>query len=600
MQRTDVIEIEAAGSLAGAFRERVARSGERDAYVQFDPRSGEWRRYSWRQTADDVARWQSAIRREGLSPGDRLAVMMENRREWVIYDQATLGLGLVTVPLYPNDRGQNVAYILRDAGVRLLLIEGQSQWETLGAVRDQLPANLVIKSLEPVVSVAGEATPESLVDWVPATAEAPLETCATALDDLATIVYTSGTTGRPKGVMLSHRNILWNARASLKTIDVFPDDLMLSFLPLSHMLERMAGYYLPILAGSSVAYARSVAQLAEDLVTVRPTILISVPRIFERVHAKIHSKLEEDSAVARWIFNLAVDVGWRRFEYAQKRAGGSPLLLLWPVLEKIVAAKVQAKLGGRLRFAVSGGAPLSPEIARMFIGLGISIQQGYGLTETSPVISANSLKDNQPASVGSPLEGVEVKIGEHQELITRSPSVMLGYWNDPVATANTVDAEGWLRTGDQVRFEDRHIYITGRLKEIIVLANGEKVAPADMEMAIALDDLVEQVLVIGEGRPYLCALIVPEAQAWLSLCNGFGLDPAGEESYVDGRVVGVVLERVQRQLLSFPGYAQIRRVALLREPWGIENGMMTPTMKLRRTRILDHCAPAVGTLYQGH
>ena len=600
VQSTDVIEIEAAGSLAGAFRERVARSGERDAYVQFDGRSGEWRHYSWRETADEVARWQSAIRRQGLSTGDRVAVMMPNRREWVVFDQAALGLGLVTVPLYPNDRGQNVAYILRDAGVRLLLIEGQSQWEILGAVRDQLPEDLVIKSLEPVEPFGDGPTPEPPADWLPERAEGPLETRDMALDDLATIVYTSGTTGRPKGVMLSHRNILWNARASLRTIDVFPDDLMLSFLPLSHMLERMAGYYLPILAGSSVAYARSVTQLAEDLVAIRPTILVSVPRIFERVHAKIHLKLEEDSAVARGIFNLAVDVGWRRFEHAQKRAGWSPLLLLWPLLEKIVAAKVQAKLGGRLRFAVSGGAPLSPEIARMFIGLGISIQQGYGLTETSPVISANSLTDNQPASVGAPLEGVEVRVGEHQELITRSPSVMLGYWNDPAATAKTVDAEGWLRTGDQVRLEDGHIYVTGRLKEIIVLANGEKVAPADMEMAIALDDLIEQVLVVGEGRPYLSALIVPEAQAWEVLCSELGLDPAGDESYGDVRVENAILERVQRQLEHFPGYARIRRVALLREPWGIENGMMTPTMKLRRTRILDHCAPTVDALYEGH
>ncbi len=595
---TDIISSERAGTLAGLFRERCKRSPDATAYIQYDDTEEDWKTFSWRETADDVSRWQQALLKEGLEAGDRVALMLRNRREWVIFDQAALGLGLVTVPIFPNDRADNVAYILNHADARLLLIEGQDQWQELQTVADQLTGLTRIVSLIPV-----DSAPWPLFvtagDWLPR-GSFELITKDSNVDALATIVYTSGTTGRPKGVMLSHRNILWNVSAALNVIAIYPQDLFLSFLPLSHTLERTAGYYLPIMAGSGVAYARSIPQLADDFLSVKPTILISVPRIFERVYGKIQAKLEEGPALARFLFTSAEDIGWRRFLHQQKREAWSPQFLLWPLFDKLVAHKIKQKLGGRLRFAVCGGAALTNGVARLFVGLGIPIVQGYGLTETSPIISANTLAENIPSSVGKPLPGVEVRIGANDELLTRSPSVMLGYWKNPDATATTIDDEGWLYTGDQVRMEGGHIFITGRLKEIIVLSSGEKAPPGDMEMTISLDGLFEQILVVGEGRPFLTALAVLDPDRYAKLAADLGLDAADSKTRNDPVLKKVLIECIGGHLHRFPGYARIIDIAVVDEPWSIENGLMTPTMKLRRNRILERHASDVEQLYEGH
>lgn len=603
MSSTDVIPLDAAPTLAAAFIERARRSPDATAYIQYQQQSDSWRHYTWQQTARDICRWRDALLKEQLKTGDRVAVMLRNCREWVMFDQAAQILGLVTVPLYTNDRPDNIGYILRDAGVRLLLVEDINALLAAPILEKQLAGLVrVISVVEPAASQLG-TTAVQLDHWLNQSADLVAEDLQPVIenpDSLATIIYTSGTTGRPKGVMLSHANILQNATGCLRMIDIFTDDLMLSFLPLSHTLERSLGYYLPILAGSQVAFSRSIPQLAEDMQQVKPTILISVPRIFERIFHRINSKLQQDKPTVRWLFRKTTDIGWHNFEYRQQRTGWSPALLLWPLMEKLVAAKVQQRLGGRLRFAVSGGAPLAPDIARFFIGLGIRIQQGYGLTETSPVISANPLEDNLPASVGCPLEGIELKIGENDELLTRSPSVMLGYWKDPEGTRKVLGDDGWLHTGDQARIENDHLFITGRLKEIIVLANGEKVSPADMELAISMDKICEQVLVIGEGRPYLVALLVPNAEQFASLAGSLGMDPESEEISADQRIETSLLAMLQSHLASFPGYAQIRRLGVVREPWDIEHGLMTPTMKLRRERILDRYNDLVEQLYAGH
>ena len=599
MHRTDVITPEQANTLPGAFRVRARRTPDAVAYVQYDENSESWKSYSWAETESEILRWREALSRDGLKPGDRVAMMLRNCREWVIYDQAALGLGLVTVPIYTNDRPQNIGYILDDAGVRVLLIEGKEQWRGLREIHSQLAGLTRVVSLEPVQETASSSTVTHAAQWLPDTPGA-VEGPQIDPDGLASIVYTSGTTGKPKGVMLSHNNFLWNVWASLKMIDFYPDDRMLSFLPLSHALERTGGYYLPVIAGCSVAYARSVLQLADDLLAIKPTILISVPRIFERVYGRIQEKLHAGPAISRKLFESAVNIGYRRFEQRQGRADWSPSLLAWPILEKLVAKKVQGRLGGRLRFAVSGGAPLSAEIARLFIGLGISIQQGYGLTETSPVITANTLEDNVPASVGIPIEGVEIRVGEHDELLTRSRCVMMGYWNLPEATRDVIEPDGWLHTGDRVKIENGHVFITGRLKDIIVMANGEKVPPADMEMAIALDSIFDQVMVLGEGRPYLTALVVLNTDELSRLATELGLDPDSNELLSDDRINQELLKRINDQLMDFPGYAQIHRVGLIREPWDIDSGFMTPTMKLRRSRIMNRYGDLIESLYEGH
>ena len=592
----DLITPEQAGTLSGLFFERVQRSPDKIAYRYYDPANETWNDLSWSDAGKQVARWQAALAAENLQAGDRVAVIMQNCPEWVMFDQAALANGLVVVPLYTQDRAENAAYILENAGVKVLLIGGQEHWDGLQSVREQLGFLSRIVSLTQIdTGGLPDSRLKTVGAWLPDQAE--LVRPSLDKDSLATIVYTSGTTGRPKGVMLSHYNILWNAHASLQVVDCEPDEVFLSFLPLSHTLERTAGYYLAIMVGGTVAYNRSIPQLGEDLLAIKPTILISVPRIFERVYNKIQAGLEEKSPLARALFNLAVDTGWRRFEHQQGRADWSPKLLLWPLLNKLVAGKVMEKLGGKMHLAVVGGAPLPGGVARLFIGLGLPMIQGYGLTETSPVISVNPIENNDPSGVGCLLPDVEARIGEQDELQVRSPGVMQGYWGNEEATREIIDSDGWLHTGDKARLENGQVYITGRLKEIIVLANGEKVPPADMEMAICMDALFEQALVIGDNRPYLTALVVLDAEQWQLLARELGVDPGDTAACQSPRVNEVVLERVAKQISSFPGYARIHKVHCQLEPWSIEDGLITPTLKLKRNRVYERFEAAIDDMY---
>ena len=547
-----------------------------------------------------VARWQAALEREGLKPGDRVAIMLRNSPEWVMCDIAALGLGLAVVPLYTQDRPDNVAYIINNAGCKVLLLEGEEQWKPMTEVRDQLAGLVRMLSVRPLAANHGESRLQSVADWLPASGGDSRHTGRDG-NALATIVYTSGTTGRPKGVMLSHRNILSNAHACLTGVmATFHTDVFLSFLPLSHTFERTSGYYLAMMAGSTTAYARSVTQLGEDLQTIRPTLLVSVPRIYERVWSAIRSKLDEGPPVRKKLFLLAVDVGYARFEHAQGRGPWKASFLLWPILNKLVAGKVLARLGGRLRAALSGGAALPPEISRVFIGLGLPVLQGYGLTETSPVACANRPDDNVPASVGRALPGVEVRLGESDALLIRGPSVMLGYWGNPEATRQIMLPDGWLNSGDRARIDaGGHVFITGRLKEIIVMSNGEKISPVDVESAIARDSLFEQVILLGEAKPYLSVIAVLNADQWNKAAAAGGV-PAEAAALRSKEAQALVLKRVGAQLKSFPGYAQVRRTVLTLEPWTIDNGLLTPTLKLKRTKVMDKFNAEIDAMYAGH
>ncbi|MEN8106827.1 MAG: long-chain fatty acid--CoA ligase [Pseudomonadota bacterium] len=595
----DKISTDVAGTLAGLFRERVRRTPDAVAYRQYDESSESWKDSTWADMAAQVARWQAALTAEELQPGDRVAILLRNGTEWVTFEQAALGAGLVVVPLYTDDRAENTAYILNNAGVKLLFMGGKENWGNLLTVHDQLGTLIRFLTLESVNVPDGETRVRTVSEWLPESGGELLERDGNP-DDLATIVYTSGTTGKPKGVMLSHRNILANADYGMDTIPYYREDVLLSFLPLSHTFERTVGYYLPMMMGSMVAYARSIPQLAEDLVTIRPTIFISVPRIYERVYNKIQAGLAEKPPLAAKLFNLAVETGWARFQHRQGRGSWKPAFLLWPLLNKLVAGKIMAKLGGRMRIAAAGGAPLSTPIAKVFIGLGLNLVQGYGLTETSPMITANPVDDNDPASVGVPLRGIEVKIGANDELLTRSACVMLGYWDNAQATRDMIDSEGWLHTGDKARIENNHVYITGRLKEILVLATGEKVPPADMEMAIALDPLFEQVMVVGDNRPYLTAVIVLNPEQWVGYAKSINLDPENADHLQHDALEKAVCEKLQGLLSGFPGYARIHRTSCTLDAWTVDNGLITPTLKLKRNRVLEHFSDEIDRMYEGH
>jgi len=591
----DVITPQQAGTLHGLFMERARRSPDKIAYRHFQQNA--WRNFTWREMLGEVARWQAALAGLGLQRGDRVAIMLRNCPCWVMFDQAAMSLGLVVVPLYTVDRPGNIAYIVNDADIKVLLFENDEQWQALRTVRDRLGGVKCFVSIDTLRNGV-EPRLKSIAEFLPPAAQLqPAQPCQT--DELASIIYTSGTTGKPKGAMLSHANMLTNAHACLDTFTVHGDDLFLSFLPLSHTFERTLGYYLPVMTGATVAFARSIPQLSEDLQTIRPTILISVPRIYERMYAAIRVKLDEGSPLKRKLFHLAVETGWARFEREQGRGSWKPSFLLWPLLQKLVAQKILDKLGGRLRVAISGGAALAPEISQVFIALGLPVVQGYGLTETSPVISGNRLENNFPDSVGQPIRDVQVKLGEQGALLVKGPNVMLGYWNNPEATRAMIDADGWLNTGDVAHISGTgHIYITGRIKDIIVMSNGEKVPPTDMEIALLHDPLFDQVMVFGEAHPYLVVLAVLNAEAWQHFAQEIGIRADMPESLTDSRVEARILRRVARNLRGFPGYAKVNRVLLLREPWSVENGLLTPTLKIKRTEIAQQFAAQIKQLYE--
>ncbi|MBI3903476.1 MAG: long-chain fatty acid--CoA ligase [Nitrosomonadales bacterium] len=595
----DIIKPETAVTLHGLFLERVQRTPDSIAYRYFDTHKEVWLELTWAQMRDQVARWQAALLRENLAAGERVAVMLRNCPQWVMFEQAALSLGLVVVPLYVVDRPESVAYIVNDAQVKVLLFETDEQWQALHTVTEQLGCLQRLLSLEKVAQ-GGDKRLLCADDWLPAQAALQPER-ERKRDELATIMYTSGTTGKPKGVMLSHHNIVHNAYGGLLTFpSVGKHDCMLSFLPLSHAFERTAGYYMSMMAGATVAYARSIPLLADDLKIIRPTILVAVPRIYERIYNAIHAKLEEGPPLRHKLFTLTVDVGWDRFEYEQGRGAWTPKLLLWPLLKHLVAAKVMDRLGGRLRLSISGGAALPPKVSRLFIALGLPLVQGYGMTETSPVVSVNHVESNRPSTVGLPLQDIQVRIGEQNALLVKGPCNMLGYWNNPEATAAMIGRDGWLNTGDTASIsESGHITITGRLKEIIVMSNGEKVPPADMEAAIMRDPLFDQVMVFGEGHPALLVLAVVNPEQWKIFAQQVGVRSDMPESLHDTRIEQQVLQRIAGQIREFPGYAKVRRVLLSLEPWSIENGMLTPTLKLKRAQVTVRFGKEIEQLYQG-
>lgn len=593
---TDVIPLEQAGTLYGLFCERLKRSPHHAAYHNYSTKDKAWYDVTWEEVATQVARWQDVLEKEDLEAGDRVAINLKNCKEWVYFDQAAMGLGLIVVPLYPDDRPDNVAYILQDADVKLLFLQTAAQWKRLAPsiTEEHNLKRVVIRNVDDAELSAPAAYAEQ---WLPEN-WGVIREWDTEPHQLASIIYTSGTTGRPKGVMLSHHNMLSVASGALQFFDVLPTDIFLSFLPLSHTLERTAGYYLPMMAGAKVAYARGIPQLADDMVSVKPSIMIAVPRIFERIYTRLQGQLADKSVIAKGLFKATSKVGWAKFLHQQGRGWWRPSFLAWPLLNKVVASKVKERFGGNMRVIVSGGAALPEKVAKLFIGLDMCLLQGYGLTETSPVISVNSPDHNIPASVGRPIPGVAVMIGNNDELLVRGPGNMLGYWNNHKATAQTIDGQGWLHTGDQARIDDDgHIHITGRIKDILVLSNGEKVPPGDIESAIIMDAIFEQALVVGEGESYLAALLVLNSDLWFALAKDHGLDGFDHDSLNDKALHTAIMKRLRDLLHDFPAYAKIRRVSLTLEAWTVENALMTPTMKIKRPKVIEHHQADIDKMY---
>jgi long-chain acyl-CoA synthetase len=593
----DVIEAAQAQTLWGLFRERVRRSPDAVAYRHHDRAQGRWLDHSWAIIAQRVEQFRSALAKENMKPGDRVAILLPNGIDWVCLDLAAHGSGLIVVGLYPHDTAASNAHILGHSGARLVLLDNEARWKSLWPLRTDFPtlervwisdlsASYAAPAEGPVVRRLGEAL---------ANTATPRAAHQASPSDVAAVIYTSGTGGKPKGVMLSHTALLWNARATAAVIPPRPDDVFLSIMPIAHAFERTVGYYLPMLSGCTVAYARSPQNLTDDLAAVRPTVMLGVPLLFERMQTAIRAKAAT-GAMRRALLQITVAIGWRRFLASQQRRNpGLASRLIWPLLERNIARPVRAAFGGRLRVAVSGGAALDPSVSRTFIGLGLPLIEGYGLAEAAPVVTANRLDDNLPGSVGRPLQGIEVKLGAEDELMVRTPSVMTGYWQDDIRTRQTIDADGWLSTGDVAELKDDRVFLRGRLSDMIVLSNGEKVDPNITEGKITTDTLFLQALVVGNRRPFPVAVIVLDAAAWSLFAANEGLDPRQPN---DPASKIELQARIVPLLASIPRYAQVRAAHFTVEPWTIEAGLLTPTLKVKRDRVIPVFAQEIDQLYR--
>lgn len=566
-------------SLSALFDARVARTPQAIACQWFDRGSQLWQRLSWLQLDQRAKAFADALAGLQLPPGARVALMLDNGPDWVAAEQAIYRLGLVSVGIYRDDTPGNAAHVLDNSGAAVALVRDGTRWSAIHSEKS-LPA------LHRVVLMAGEASGDprcqSLVAFL-ATAESPAARVERKADDLASLVYTSGTTGAAKGAMLTHAALLANVFACERAFASGDDVVKLSLLPLSHSFERVAGWHHAVLIGAETAFSRGAEHLAEDLQHIRPTAMLAVPRVYERLYAKISQALLEGPLHQRALFHLALSDSARRFS---TRLTG-----------RLVAA-VQQRFGGRLRMAISGGAPLSPEIAKAFTALGVPLMQGYGLTEAGPVVSVNRLDaDCDLDSAGVLLDNVESRIAPDGELLVRSPSLMQGYWRDAEATARVLDEGGWLHTGDKAsRLCGDSLVLTGRLKDVLVMSTGVKACPAEIESRLTAEPLFEQAVVLGESRPYLVALLVADA-AQLEALKRFVAyrDDAESAAHLER----ALLQRCRARLTDLSQSHQPVRIALV-PPFTLANGLVTTTLKPRRAAITKAHAALIESLYAGH
>jgi long-chain acyl-CoA synthetase len=549
----------------------------------------------------------------GVAKGDRVAVLAESGPLWSITDYAILSTGAVNVPIYPTQPVHQVEYILRESEPKLLFISTNRQMRRVEAALKKFPS-LPIVPFQPNVEGENITSFESLEARGAELARSRPElydiiSSDVHAEDLASVIYTSGTTGEPKGVMLTHRNITFNAASSGSFLGIEPDNLMLSFLPLSHVFERMV-LYLCLYYGVQINYAGGIETVAADMQEVNPTLMSAVPRLIEKIYARVQKKASDGGAVKQRIFEWASRVARRSAELTTASRPIPPLLeLQLDIADQLVFAKLREAVGGRMKRMVSGGAALPPDLALFFIGAGIPLLQGYGLTETSPVIAVNTLDHNRIGSVGRPLPGVEVKIAEDGEILTRGPHVFQGYFNKPDETAAVFtdpadgngDAGAWFKTGDIGHFDSEgFLFITDRKKDLIKTSAGKYVAPQMIEGLIAQSEFVEQAVVIGDKRKYVIALIVPDFERLRAWAKQQGIETADKRELIaDKRTVDIIRGEVSRLTRDLADYEKVKRVALLPDEFTIDGGELTPTLKVRRRVVEQKYEKAIESLYSG-
>jgi long-chain acyl-CoA synthetase len=566
-------------------------------------KDGDWTRLATEDIETAVRRLSLGFQALGLTPGDRVAILSENRPEWVMADFAALAAGAVTVPVYTSLLPDQVGYILGDAGAKIVVCSDLDLWAKVESVRNGLPA------LERVVVIDGDppAGTHALSEVVEMgrrlEGEDPgrFERRAGAArpGDLASIIYTSGTTGAPKGVMLSHANFTSNVLSLSGIIDFSAADTALSFLPLSHVLERTATYFL-FHVGAAIAYAESVEAVAANMLEVRPTIIVSVPRLFEKIYSRIMDQVMAGSRLKRAIFVWALATGKKRA--AQAIAGErvpAHLALKHGLARKLVFSKITARTGGRIRYAICGGAPLSGDITEFFFAIGLNVLPGYGLTETSPVLTANTPGRVRFGTVGKPIPGVEIGLAEDGEILARGPNVMMGYYKNEADTREALKG-GWLHTGDIGRTdEDGFLAITDRKKDIIVTSGGKNVAPQPIESLIQASPYIAGAVVVGNSRKFISALVVPNFDKLEARAREKGLAFRDRSELSRSReAAAFLLEEVNRMTPGLASYERVKRIAVLDRDFDIGAGEVTPTLKVRRNIVERKYADIIESLYK--
>ena len=585
-------------TLISMFDQTVQQFGEQPALAH-KPKGGTYQDITYSEFGDSVDAFSKGLKALKVEKEDRIAILSENQPEWAISDFGILKAGGINVPMFSTLTPAQVGYILNDSGAKIICVSTKNQLDKVIQIRDG------VEALEKIIiyDSSEEDLPDGVIEFNEV-CERGKEVDELNIDvseeDIATIIYTSGTTGNPKGVMLTHTNFLSNYNACKSLIDVSNSDVLLSFLPLSHVFERLGGHYVPIFSGAKIAYAESTFTVAQNMQDVSPTVMLSVPRLYETMHDRVLRAVEAGSPLKQKIFHWGVSVGSAVSSAIQQGKKPSTLLQLkQSIADKLVFAKLKTATGGRLRFFVSGGAALPQSIAEFFHAAGILILEGYGLTETSPVISMNYPDKWKFGTVGASVPGIEVNIAEDGEILTRGPHVMKGYFNNEDATTEVIDQDGWFHTGDiGVIDEGGFIKITDRKKNIIVLSNGKNVAPQPLESQLVQSPYIDQIMLVGNERKNVAALIVPNFDALKTWAGENDVDASDISTLVTTRdVQQLIQQEIRHRLSDFADFEQVRRFVLLEKEFSQEEDEMTPTLKLKRNVIIEKYSDMIEGMY---
>ncbi len=577
------ITTEEAGTLSGLFKLRVQYSPNKVAFKYFDETEKKYIEKTWQDTSKGVAQWQAALKKENLSKGDRVGFMIRVGYERVLFEFAAFGLGFVIVPMPSNsfEVADNIVNILKETQIKFLLIEDGTD-----KLLTQQPLSLYLRDIVENLKIVRLDQIES---WLPSQYDSESYYITSDPNELATIHYSSGTSGMSKGAMLSHKNVLSNAEAIAHYTSINDDDLLVPFT---------GGYIFPVMMDFATAFPNA-ARPIEDLQIIRPTHIVSANRLYEYIYKQISIKFLRQPVWIQRLFKKSVEIGWARFQYLHGRAKWQPRFLFWFLFDAIIARSIRQMFGGRLRCGFYAGGILSPDVSKTFSALGVPVLNCYGQAEAGPVISMNSPENNLPSSVGKPLKGLDFKIEtENGELLVKSPSVMIGYLNNPSATKEVLK-EGWLHTGDMFQIDDKeHLFFMGRLSDLITMNNGEKIPPAHIEAAIKGDILFEQVMVVGKERPFLTALVVLNKELLEKMAESLNLNPNDPLTLKNTTLMNLVLKRISEKMKKYPDASQIHAVKLLRDEWTAESGLMTISSKLKRKNILSKYAEEIELMYK--